>query len=100
MASVSSQGGASDVFPFPKATWVMEQVLLIPPEHFSGWCSRMENVSVLSEPGTGQGRRVLELCGADVACSLKGMERSQRPGTREWTEPMAPSGNIIWKMKL
>lgn len=29
-----SQGGAGAVFPFPKASWVMEQVVLIPLEHF------------------------------------------------------------------
>lgn len=58
-------------------------------------CGRMENVSVLV-----WARRGLELCGADVARGNKGMERSERPGTREWTEPMALSGNIIWKMKL
>lgn len=55
----------------------------------------MENVSVLV-----WARHGLELCGADVARGNKGMERSERPGTREWTEPMALSGNIIWKMKL
>lgn len=55
----------------------------------------MENVSVLV-----WARRGLELCGTDVARGNKGMERSERPGTREWMEPMAQSSNIIWKMKL
>ena len=77
---------------------MMEQVVLIPPEHFAG-CAAAWKISVgWSRPGPGQ--RVFELCGADVACSLKGMERSQRPRTRERTEPVALSGNVIWKMKL
>lgn len=95
MGSVSSQGGASAVFLFPKATWVMKRVVLIPPEHCAGCCGCMENVSVLS-----RARRGLELCGADVVCGRQGMERSERPGTREWMEPMVLSGNVIWKMKL
>lgn len=45
--SVSSHSGAHAVFPFPSATPVMEQVVLIPPEHFAGCCSCMENVRML-----------------------------------------------------
>ena len=78
MNNVSSQGGTGTVFPFPKAAWVMEQVVLIPCEHFAGWCGHMENVSVLVRARCG-----LEPCGVDVAWDLKGMERSGRPGTTE-----------------
>lgn len=92
---MGSHGGDSAVFLFPKAAWVMERVVLIPLEHFAGCCGRMENVSVL-----GRARRGLELCGADVECGRKGAERSERPGTREWTEPVALPSNVIWKMKL
>lgn len=58
---VGNQAGASAVFLFPKATWVMERVVLIPPERFAGCCGCMENASVLA-----RARRGLELCGADV----------------------------------
>lgn len=74
ISSAAKVGLASAVFPFLKASWVMEHIVLILRERFAG-CSAAWKISAgCSRPGTGL--CVFEPCGTDVACSLKGMERS------------------------
>lgn len=73
MGGVSSQGGASDVFPFPKATWAMERVVLTPPSPHRAFCwlVRLHGKCQRAVPGRAQAKACMSSRSAGLTWQMR-----------------------------